>query len=234
MKVATRDKLLNLVKNNYQEIAFDFNATRKKEIWPEISRFTEIVKTGDRILDAGCGNGRLLEALKDKATNYLGVDSSSELIKLAQTNYPGKKFIVGDILNLDMVAENNFAYVFCLAVWQHIPSRELRLAALKQLAKKISPEGVLIISVWNLWQQPKYRRQLWKNYWLKIFTRRELGFNDLIFPWKNSRGEAVSERYYHAFTKKELKKLVRLAGLKTIELKRDRYNYWLVLKNKSV
>ncbi len=225
-------ELLNLVKRNYQEIAADFDVTRKKEIWPEIREFAEQVKTSDKVLDLGCGNGRLLEAFSDKTIDYLGLDNSAELIKLAETNYPDKKFIVGDVLDLKEVADNYYDYIFCLATLQHIPGRELRLKALQEMAGKLKNGGKLIISNWNLWSQKKHRRQLIKNYWLKLIGRCDLGYNDIIFPWKNAQGEEKSIRYYHAFAKKELKKLARLTNLPILELKRDKYNFWLVLNKK--
>jgi len=223
-------ELLNLVKNNYQEIAVEFDMTRKKEIWPEIKEYAEKIKDGNSVLDLGCGNGRLIEALRDKKITYLGLDNSSALIKLAKINYPDKEFLVGDILSLENVSDNNFDFIFCLATLQHIPSRELRIKALEQMAVKLKDNGEIIISNWNLWGQKKYRPRLIKNYWLKILGKNKLGFNDLVFPWKNAQGETKSERYYHAYTKKELKKLARLAGLRILELKRDKYNFWIVLQ----
>ncbi len=225
-------EILELVRHNYDDISAQFDATRKKEIWPEIREFALKVKTDDQVLDLGCGNGRLLEAFKDKEINYLGVDNSQELIKLAQINYPEHKFIGGDILKLDSIANNKFDFIFCLATLQHIPSRELRIRALEQMASKLKIGGELIISNWNLWGQKKYRQQLIKNFWRKIFGRYELDFNDLVFPWKNAAGKIMSDRYYHAFTKKELKKLARRAQLKILVLRRDKYNFWLILKKK--
>jgi SAM-dependent methyltransferase len=230
MKQETVDKLLVVVKKNYETIASDFDLTRKKEIWPKMRELAATVPAGARVLDLGCGNGRLLEALENKEIEYLGLDNSEALIEIAWKNYPGKQFRVKDILNLALIPENNFDYIFCLAVLQHIPGCALRLEALKQMAGKLKPGGELIISAWNLWKNKKYRPLLLKNYWLKIRGRNPLGFNDLLFPWKNSRGEKTSERYYHAFTKKELKKLAHLTGLKPQKLERDVYNYWYILK----
>ncbi|MFA5131602.1 MAG: class I SAM-dependent methyltransferase [Patescibacteria group bacterium] len=232
MEEKKAQELLALVKRNYAEIAASFDATRKKEIWPEIRTIAADVPNGARVLDLGCGNGRLLEVFKNKNVKYLGIDNSEALIKHAQTNYPENKFIVADLLSLDRATPEKFNYIFCLAVLQHIPSPELRLAALKQMKQKLEAGGRIIISVWNLWQSPKHRHLLLRNYWLKIFKRNDLGWNDLLFPWKNSRGEEVSERYYHAFTKKELKKLARLAGLRSLRLNRDKHNFWVILENK--
>lgn len=233
MDQKTTEKLLALVKRNYQEIAADFDVTRRKELWPEMSRLAEEVKDNDYVLDAGCGNGRLLEAWPDKKINYLGFDNSFELIELAQRNYPGREFIVADILSLDSVApDRRFDHIFCLAVLPHIPSRELRVAALRQLKNHLKPGGRLIISAWNLWGNKKYRSLIFKSYWPKIWGRSELDFKDLVFPWKNTQGQEISQRYYHAFTGGELKRLARSAGWQIIEQKKDRYNYWLILKNK--
>jgi SAM-dependent methyltransferase len=233
MEEAVADKLRALVKRNYKVIAADFDATRKKEIWPEIRNWTEKIKTGDRILDAGCGNGRLLEALKDKNLDYLGIDGSEELIERARLNYPKNRFLVGDLLDLKKIADTNFDYIFCLAVLQHIPGEALRLKALEEMKNKLRTGGKIIISVWNLWnvggKGKKYRKQLFKNWFLKICGRNQLDSGDLIFPWKNSRGEAVSERYYHAFTGRELKRLAMKAGLIVSCLEKDRFNYWLIL-----
>lgn len=233
MKEEKAQELLELVKNNYQDIAADFDATRKKEIWPEIRIFADKVKVGDSVLDLGCGNGRLLEALKGKEIEYIGVDNSFGLIKLAQANYPAERFVVGDALaldNIDSLAGRKYNFIFCLAVLQHIPSEELKVKALRLMADKLTDEGEIIISNWNLWEHKKYKGILIRRWFLGLFNHGGLAFNDLIFPWNDSRGEQKSRRYYHAFTVKELKRLALSAGLKISVLKKDKYNFWMVLK----
>ncbi|MHB8903521.1 MAG: class I SAM-dependent methyltransferase [Patescibacteria group bacterium] len=232
MNKETADNLLKIVHDNYNEIAADFNVTRKKEIWPEIIKFAENVNDSDRILDLGCGNGRLVETFKNKKIEYLGVDNSEELIKLARINYPTYKFIVSDILNLENIreiAEQKFDYVFCLATLQHLPSRELRIKVLREMKLLLSENGQIIISNWNMWAQKKYRCLIFKLFLKKIIGKNNLEFGDIIFPWKNSQGQAISERYYHAFRKPELYNLAKAAGLSQIIIKKDQYNYWLFL-----
>jgi len=233
MDQKTTAKLLTLVKRNYQEIAADFDATRRKELWPEISRQAAAAKNNSDILDAGCGNGRLLEALSDKRINYLGFDNSSALIELAKRNYPGREFMVADILSLNAsLPDREFDYIFCLAVLPHIPSQTLREEALRQLKDRLKPDGRLIISAWNLWGNKKYRPLIYKSYWHKLWGKSDLDFKDLIFPWKNAQGQEVSQRYYHAFTSGELKRLGQSVGLQIIEQKKDFNNYWLILQRK--
>lgn len=230
MDKKTADNLLKIVHDNYNEIAADFNISRKKEIWPEIVRLAGNVKEGDKVLDLGCGNGRLLEVFKDKKVEYLGLDNSEELIKLAKVNYPDNKFFVADILDLENIKDLKFNHIFCLATLQHLPSKELRVKAVLEMKKHILDGGQIIISNWNMWTKNKYRTLVFKSFLNKVIGNNQLEFGDILFPWKNSQGEITSERYYHAFRKRELSKLARQAEFNDINIYKDTYNYWLVLK----
>jgi len=232
MDIETQKKLLELVKKNYEEIADKFNETRKKHLeplWSELVNLARQIKDDSKVLDVGCGNGRLLEAFKDKEVKYLGVDSSEKLIELARSRFPKFQFTVGDILELGKIPEINFNFVFCVAVLHHLPGTDLRVAALKQLKNKIISDGKIIITVWNLWSQIKFRKLIFKFLLLKLIKKNKMDLGDLLFDWKNSASQAVSQRYYHAFTKRELKKISKQAGLKIERLYQDKYNYYAVL-----
>lgn len=226
MKKETIEKLLTLVQEGYDKIAPDFDLTRKKKLWPELEKLAARVKDGDCVLDAGCGNGRLLEAFADKKVKYLGCDNSSSLLEIAQQNYPEHEFIFGNILKKDESLVGEFNYVFCIAVLAHIPSRELQQQALENLRSYLCSGGQAIISVWNLRQKFNYRMMILKNLILKLFGLRVLPSADLVFPWQDKMG---AQRYYHAFSKRELEKLAMRAGFKIVESYRDNYNYWLIL-----
>lgn len=229
MKQKTIDRLLKIVKNNYGEIASQFDLTRKKYVWLELENILDFLKEDNKVLDVGCGNGRLLENVKNKKINYLGIDSSEELIALAKKNYPDNKFVVGNILSLNEVIKEKFDLVISVAVIHHLPGKDLRIAALNQLKAVCSPQGKIIFSVWKIWPNKKYWKYLLKNIWYKITFRSDLDFGDLLFPWKDSRGQSLSERYYHAFTKRSLKKLLRDAGFKNFKLDSRGNNYWVSL-----
>lgn len=241
MDIKTQNELIKIVQKNYDEIADDYSETRKKALWPELFKLTAEVKNGDKILDVGCGSGKLLDALKDKKILYTGIDPCGKLLyhaKKRKTNGAIKKkeFITGSILNLGELKEINFDYVFCIAVLQHIPGKNLRLKALKQLKNKAKNRGRIIISVWDMWSdawnEKGFKKKIYKFWLLKLFGKNNMDFGDILFDWKNSEGKIVSQRYYHAFRKRELKKLLKKAGLKIKKFYRDKYNYYLVLKNR--
>lgn len=237
MDQPTQQKLLDLVRENYDEIAVSFNTTRTKYLWPGLVKLTAPVKDGDRILDVGCGNGRLLQALTGKNIEYLGLDDSVKLIEAAKNNWKMStnlrdgdwRFINGNILKLDKQPEKDFNYVFCVAVLHHLPGENLRVEALRQMKEKISSDGQVIITVWNLWSQLKFRRLIIKFAISKIFGKNRMDFGDILFNWKNSQGQAVSQRYYHAFTERGLRKVAARAGLRVKKLSKDKYNYYIIL-----
>ncbi|WP_053203405.1 class I SAM-dependent methyltransferase [Jiangella muralis] len=57
---------------------------------------------GARVLDAGCGTGRISAALHERGHTVVGVDVDPELIEAARTDYPGPRYLVGDLSELDL------------------------------------------------------------------------------------------------------------------------------------
>jgi SAM-dependent methyltransferase len=62
-----------------------------------------LINDGQRVLDLGCGNGRLLDLLKP--SYGVGVDLSEQSIKLAQKNYPHLNFLQGDLEDVDFMKD---------------------------------------------------------------------------------------------------------------------------------
>ncbi|MDD4900660.1 MAG: class I SAM-dependent methyltransferase [Patescibacteria group bacterium] len=238
MDQATQQNLLELVKNNYDQIAVSFSTTRTKYIWPELVKLAGQVKDGDKILDVGCGNGRLLQVLGGKNIQYLGLDNSVKLLEEARNSWKMSaalrsgdwNFIQGDILSLERVPNKDFDYIFCVAVLHHLPGIDLRIKALKQMKAKIGLGGKIVVTVWNLWTQEKFNQLIRRAAFLKFFGKSKMDYGDIVFDWKDHQGQPVSRRYYHAFTKRGLKKIAAQAGLKVDKLYSDKFNYYLILE----
>jgi SAM-dependent methyltransferase len=61
---------------------------------------------GAHILDAGCGPGRLGGYLAAAGHRVVGVDVDPALIEAAEQDYPGPRWLVGDLAELDLPARD--------------------------------------------------------------------------------------------------------------------------------
>lgn len=69
------------------------------------ARFVDaMAPRGARILDAGCGPGRLGGYLAAAGHHVVGVDVDPALIEAAEQDHPGPRWLVGDLAELDLPA----------------------------------------------------------------------------------------------------------------------------------
>lgn len=80
------------------------------------------VRKNQKILDLGCGTGVLTNELAKKGATVIGIDSSTDMIKKAKSNYTKLTFQVADATNLAF--KNYFDTVFSNAVFHWIPNQE--------------------------------------------------------------------------------------------------------------
>ncbi len=236
MKNETVEKILSELETGYDLIADKFSATRAF-MWRDLGFVRDMVKPGDRVLDFGCGNGRLAGFLFGKlgklgksgeSGEYIGVDISQKLIDLAKQRYSSEKTefikVSANTKRSDRAAEkesgrtsfalpfddDSFDIVFSIAVFHHFPSREYALKITKELHRVLKPGGKIIVTVWNLWQEQ------YQKFHLGEFGK--LGkWGNVYIPFKS--GEKVFNRYHHPFKMKELKELFQEAGFKTLKTK---------------
>lgn len=101
---------------------------------------------GGSVLDVGCGLGHLYGLLKDKVREYLGIDTSRDMLKKAKTYFSGKKtiFKYGDILNLDKIPA--FDTVVAIGVLLHLPQNKVN-EALKGMYKKAKMRVIFSVNI---------------------------------------------------------------------------------------
>ncbi|MCD5396277.1 MAG: class I SAM-dependent methyltransferase [Candidatus Pacebacteria bacterium] len=207
--------LLEKTKEDYQKIAKNFSQKRSY-IPQDFLYLKKFIQKGDRILDLGCGNGRLYEIKNE--TEYFGVDFSEKMIEIAKKRYPQGKFLVADAFSLPF-KDHFFDKVFCLSVFHHIPSKFYREQFLKETKRVLKKDGLLVLTVWNLLPKRKTKSLLLKYTFLKLIGKSKLDFFDIFLPWRDSKGEVVIERYLHIFTLNSLKKTIKKAGFEVLEAK---------------
>ena len=199
------EKLIKQNKEVYNKIALPFAQTRKF-IWDDIKPLVKYSKDGDKVLDLGCGSGRLYQLFEGLSIEYTGVDQSEKQLENARKNYPAGEFIASEMRSLPF-EDNKFDVIYCIATFHHLPSRVSRLEALKEMKRVLKPGGRVLFTNWNLFSKSA-RKTVEKGKW-KIKEGSEA---DFFVPWMNSEGEILGERYYYGFKPEELEELFESAG----------------------
>lgn len=225
MKKEIAEKILKETESGYDSMSQKFSETRKY-FWRGLEFIANYAKKGEKVLDFGCGNGRLLKLFPDKDIDYLGVDVSQNLVDVAKKHYQKQTFQKINPLQITLpFADDFFNTIFSIAVFHHFPSKKYREDVAKELYRITKKNGYIVITVWNLWQK-KYIKNIIDNWINKIYLNfggstlvedvqysGQLDWNDCYISFTNNEGKKF-QRFHHAFTKCELRKLFASTGFK--------------------
>lgn len=100
-----------------------------------------------RILDAGCGEGHLLEKLFKKYPNnlYYGADLTEVALVKAKERCPWANFLLTDLGKIDL-ANDFFDLIVCTETIEHIDDYS---GVFKEFKRLLKPGGILIITFPN-------------------------------------------------------------------------------------
>lgn len=143
----------------YDEIASLFSSTRQY-IWKDIKPLLAFAQEGNRILDLGCGNGRLYQLFADLSIQFTGVDSSAGLISIARESYPQASFLVSDMRQVSLEPQS-IDIVYAIASVHHLPL-EGQQDILREMNRVLAPGGLFVMTNWNFlgrWTQKRIERK---------------------------------------------------------------------------
>ncbi|PRQ12035.1 SAM-dependent methyltransferase [Corynebacterium sp. 13CS0277] len=97
-----------------------------------------------KILDAGCGQGRIGGYLAQAGHEVTGVDLDPYLVEIARAKYPDAQFVVGDLEHDEMPGGD---YDLIVSAGNVVAFLEVegRRPALQALAKVLAPQGRMVI-----------------------------------------------------------------------------------------
>lgn len=101
-----------------------------------------------RILDAGCGPGRLGGRLLSLGHRVVGVDVDPVLIAAAEEDHPGPLWLVGDLAELDLSShgiEEGFDVIISAGNVMGFLAPSTRVEVLTRFKAHLAPEGRAII-----------------------------------------------------------------------------------------
>lgn len=108
-----------------------------------IDAFIAAVGTGARVLDAGCGAGRMSRYLADRGIGVEGLDLSPAMIEMARQDHPDLTFSVGSISDLPFEDAIFDAVVLWYSTIHTPPPGQPRLFG--EVARVLEPRGWVIV-----------------------------------------------------------------------------------------
>jgi SAM-dependent methyltransferase len=99
---------------------------------------------GARVLDAGCGPGRVGAVLHEAGHRVVGVDVDPVLIAAAEEDHPGPRWLVGDLAELDLAAAGvaePFDGIVCAGNVMAFLAPSTRRTVLERLRAHVHEEG---------------------------------------------------------------------------------------------
>jgi len=98
---------------------------------------------GARVLDAGCGTGRVGAHLAAAGHDVTGVDLDPHLIAAAQKDHPGPRWLVGDLAELDL--PDRFDAIVCAGNVMTFVAPDTRAEILRRLRAHLADQGRAVI-----------------------------------------------------------------------------------------
>lgn len=217
--------MIDLNREFYQAFAGPFSATRQR-LQPGVQRVLEGLPLAGRMLDLGCGNGELAQALTRRSQSglYVGLDFSAGLLEIAQAGVAAEaalesRFVAADLAAPDWAsrlpgeAAAGFDTILAFAVLHHLPGADLHLRLLRQVRLLLAPSGQFIHSNWQFLNSPRLRERIlpWEAAGL---SEAQVEPGDYLLDWRQG-GRGL--RYAHYFSAQELQALAEATGFQVID-----------------
>ena len=202
-------KIIEQNREVYDIIAPLFASTRQY-IWDDLVPLIDYLKPNLKVLDLGCGTGRLYQifAKFQDSIDYIGLDQSEGQLAEAKKEFPNNKYVQAEMTKLPF-DDASFDLVFCVATLHHLPDEETRQQALSEMKRILKPGGRVLMTNWNLYSDSA-QKTVEKGKW-------QQNDGEFVVPWMNPKGEVLGERYYYGFTPEYLDKICSEAGFEVEE-----------------
>ncbi|MEV4135508.1 class I SAM-dependent methyltransferase [Dactylosporangium sp. NPDC049742] len=181
-----------------------------------------LLGTDCRILDVGCGAGRVTRAIAARAGNIIGVDVNPSALSVARASAPSVGFVHASMTDLPF-PDDSFDQVWCLRFsFNALPTPQERLATLRELWRVCAPGGAVLVEAFNWYYRGRFGLVRAANLLEQLArsARRWGGSRSLPLPARDilylaNKATGAAPGYAHLTTARELEELAGACGLGT-------------------
>jgi len=145
------------------------------------------LKASDRVLELGCGVGRIGKELASDCAHWTGVDISEQMVSHAQQRMAGLDNVDFHQLqrsSLDMIPDTSIDKAYSVAVLCHMDKEDLFLY-LEELHRVLVSGGLIYMDTWNLahpigWKRWQYEVRFWQR--SEQAQRKDIARNQFCTP----------------------------------------------------
>ncbi len=164
-----------------------------------------------RLVDLGCGTGRLCGHFAAKGFECVGVDLSDEMLAQARANVPSATFLKANLVDLSELSERSFDYAACLfSTLGMVRGAENRAKVIANALRLLRPGGRFVLHAHN-------------RFFRGLGAIRATGqFLRTLFARPSAGDIAMSQAYggapltLHHFTRREVVGVLSGAGFRTL------------------
>ena len=177
--------------------------------------------TPGRLIDLGCGTGRLLLPFARRGYWVLGVDLSVEMLRVAGAKADAAGVTIqrlqANIVELDGLRDESFDYAACLfSTLGMVMGAAERRRVLEHVYRLLRPGGRFVLHVHNRWfnfWDSQGRRWLAKDVWRSLLGKADAG--DRAMPVH----QGIGGLSLHPFRRREVVRLLRQTGFRLREVR---------------
>ncbi|MEU0133929.1 class I SAM-dependent methyltransferase [Streptomyces sp. NPDC006296] len=120
-------------------------AASGQDVHGEATFCAALLPPAARVLDAGCGTGRIAIRLAELGHHCTGVDIDSSMLDVARRDAPGQRWLHGDLARLDALGLES-AFDLVLAAGNVVPllAAGTEPTVVRHLAAALRPGGLLV------------------------------------------------------------------------------------------
>ncbi|HWL66558.1 MAG TPA: class I SAM-dependent methyltransferase [Actinomycetota bacterium] len=136
-----------------------FEASAEEDIVVLLDGLDNILSPQARVLDVGCGIGRLMKPLAARVSEIHGVDVSGEMIQRAHRyldGFPNVRLFENNGADLSSL-DGPYDFVYSYLMFQHIPDRSIVQRYLHEVDRVLKPGGVFRFQMDGRGDRPFWR-----------------------------------------------------------------------------